>query len=459
MKLVDCFKFFAASDVDCLKNDDATLLNAVRLSVQRGDGHAEQLPPIILHDENPEPIANMLYGVTIETDKRTGYQIGEYDLPCDYDVVGVAMLDLGRGFARAASILHAGGTVFLHVCEALFSAMEDELFYRDITSLERDWVKMDSVTTLRKKIGVELHNPVRMSDTVINGASYHLVRGAMPFLHLRHAQSTIEEQLLRAELSRHDAHNVIELPFEITAFKTVFQSGPGHSSGIDDEDSIEALRPFMTRLAMQLVGIESSADEVTNYVEAEQAALTRLRDAASGSAVRHESLANFICPSYAKTVEIKCFDDFGGLSYALFGETVDARPCGAAEVRDELKSLAKRVEGTIVIVTHDADLANVKCEKIADQTIVELTFDMAARYALVNGVRFVILDTEATEDVVFKCTSGAPIPLAPKKDAHELLIDVNRRVLRLEQKVDSVLTKLDALVSKKRKAENSPSLQ
>ena len=457
MKFFNLIETFAKNNIECLKSNDNSLMNQVKLSLMRGDGHAEHLPPILLNDINPEPIGNFLYGSTVTTDASNNYQFGQFELPSNYGVVGVAMVNVAPGFSRPASILYADNTLFLQVCNCPFAQMEDELFYRAPTKLETNWISIESVPTLRAKIGAELHSENRLTDAVFDG-NYHLIRGSMPFLHLRHTQSAIEEHLLRMELSRHDAQTVIEMPYEITDFKTIFESGPGHSSNIGDEDQLDALEPFLTRLAMQLLGIDSSADEVTDFIQEERVALERMRDAGSSVVVESEQLASYLCPTFAKTIEIKSFDDYATLHMSLFAEPAETRPRIAADVRAELVTLAKRIDGTVIVLRHGADLSDIVCEKIANQTVVPLNFDRAARYALVAGVRFVLLDTEATDDIVFRCTSGPPIKLAPKKDVHELLIDVNRRVLRLEQKVDAVMVKLEALVSKKRKAENSPSL-
>lgn len=161
------------------------------------------LPPMLLHDHH-RVTANKLYGGT-EASKiaDAAYRAGPFgEAKGSVSVITALLFDLNSRSLPAVlyrtTDFRGEEAYVLHVYDAPLSELEADMFddRKPISKLERSWLGEDTATSsknMRMHMGALLREGglATMPGFLLSG-DYHLVRGALPWLHLRAPTSSSE---------------------------------------------------------------------------------------------------------------------------------------------------------------------------------------------------------------------------------------------------------------------------
>jgi hypothetical protein len=218
------------------------------------------LPPMMLHDDY-HVSANKLYGGT-EASKIAGaaYRAGPFnEVPANNrNYHGGAVFDLnGRTYpvviySTRNTFRNGEMAVIAHVYNAPLSELEADLFddRKPISNVERKWLGDECATTQRRNL-MHMHAVMRegglgtMPGFLLDG-DYHLVRGALPWLHFREPrtehETTMLDDALVAALAYDENHAQAEEPGQVVRFD--LKETPSGVLGKEDDDCYNLMTVF-----------------------------------------------------------------------------------------------------------------------------------------------------------------------------------------------------------------------
>ena len=196
----------------------------------------DTLPPMMLHDDY-HVSANKLYGGT-EASKiaDAAYRAGPFiEVPANNrNYHGGAVFDLnGRTYpvviySTRNTFRNGEMAVIAHVYNAPLSELEADLFddRKPISNVERKWLGDECAATHRRNL---MHMRAIMREAGLGAmpgflldGDYHLVRGALPWLHFREPrteqETTMLDDALVAALAYDENHAQAEEPRQVVRF-------------------------------------------------------------------------------------------------------------------------------------------------------------------------------------------------------------------------------------------------
>jgi len=200
------------------------------------------LPPMLLHDDYHVQASKLYGGTDASKIADAAYRQGPFNeiKRHDREIHGALLFDINGSTYPAlvygANPFRGERTMVVHVYNAPLPQLEADLFdsRKHVSALERKWLG-DAPAASAQKMRFHMGAVMResglgtMPGFLLNG-DYHLVRGGLPWLHLRAATNDAEEAILTDALLAALAY-----------CEHTDESGGSHWGPLNDLEAIEAM--------------------------------------------------------------------------------------------------------------------------------------------------------------------------------------------------------------------------